>query len=121
MVIFGATGDFTKDLVVPALYNHARDQGAVGTVRVDRRGPLGGDCRKLARAPLRYAQSFVGNAAAEFDVDHIDEPVWKQLEEKMTYIARALRKASRRSRRNRKRRTAPKGTPSFISQKISFS
>jgi glucose-6-phosphate 1-dehydrogenase len=67
------------------------------------------------------AQSFVGNAAAEFDVDHIDEPVWKQLEEKMTYIARALRKASRRSRRNRKRRTAPKGTPSFISQKISFS
>jgi hypothetical protein len=26
----------------------------------------------------------VGNAAAEFDVDHIDEPVWKQLEEKMT-------------------------------------
>ena len=30
--------------------------------------------------------SFVGNAAAEFDVDHIDEAVWKQLAEKMTYI-----------------------------------
>jgi hypothetical protein len=65
-------------------------------------------------------KGFVGNAAAEFDVDHIDEPVWKQLEEKMTHIQgdlTALRKASRRSRRGRKRRTATKGTPSFISQK----
>ena len=37
-------------------------------------------------------KSFVGNAAAEFDVDHIDEAVWKQLAEKMTYIQGDLTK-----------------------------
>ena len=30
--------------------------------------------------------SFIGNAAAEFDVDKIDEDVWKRLADKMTYI-----------------------------------
>jgi glucose-6-phosphate 1-dehydrogenase len=31
-------------------------------------------------------KGFVGNVAAEFDVDRIDEPAWNQLEEKMTCI-----------------------------------
>jgi glucose-6-phosphate 1-dehydrogenase len=68
----------------------------------------------------------VGNAAAEFDVDHIDEPVWKQLEEKMTYIQGDLTKPEPYE----KLRAAPaaaekahgtQGNAIFISQKISFS
>jgi glucose-6-phosphate 1-dehydrogenase len=31
-------------------------------------------------------KGFVGNAAAEFDVDRIDEAAWKRLAEKMTYV-----------------------------------
>jgi len=31
-------------------------------------------------------KGFVGNVAAEFDVGRIDEPVWNELEEKMTCI-----------------------------------
>ncbi len=36
--------------------------------------------------------SFVGNATAEFDVDHIDEVVWKRLAEKMVYVEGDLTK-----------------------------
>ena len=31
-------------------------------------------------------KSFVGNAAAEFDIDSIDEEAWKRLAERMSYI-----------------------------------
>jgi glucose-6-phosphate 1-dehydrogenase len=31
-------------------------------------------------------KSFVGNATAEFDIDHIDDAVWKRLAGKMSYI-----------------------------------
>ena len=37
-------------------------------------------------------KSFVGNAAAEFDVDHIDEAAWKRLAEKMSYVQGDLTK-----------------------------
>ncbi len=50
-------------------------------------------------------ESFVGNAAAEFDIDHIDKTLWKRLADKMTYVQGDLTKPelyekdSRRSRR----------------------
>ena len=37
-------------------------------------------------------KSFVGNAAAEFDIDQIDEAAWKRLAEKMSYIQGDLTK-----------------------------
>ncbi len=52
MVIFGATGDLTKRLVIPALYNLSRTKvlpenfALIGVARD------GSDRRKLARAPL---------------------------------------------------------------------
>ena len=103
MVIFGASGDLTKRLVVPALYNLARTKvlpenfALIGVARSERTTESWRDHL------YGMLKSFVGNAAAEFDVDHIDEAVWKQLAEKMTYVARrpdearALREASRRS------------------------
>jgi glucose-6-phosphate 1-dehydrogenase len=86
MVIFGATGDLTKRLVVPALYNLAR------TKMLPEQFALIGVARPEATAEgwrdhLRgMLDSFVGDAAAEFDVDHIDEAVWNQLAEKMIYV-----------------------------------
>src|SRR5215475_1974578 len=73
LVIFGAAGDLTKRLVVPALYNLARsgvlpDKFAlVGVDRNDRsveqwRGQL-----------FDMMKSFVGNPTSEFKTDHIDQ------------------------------------------------
>jgi glucose-6-phosphate 1-dehydrogenase len=93
MVIFGASGDLTKRLVVPALYNLARTKvlpenfALIGVARSERTTE---SWRDHLYAMLK---SFVGDPAAEFDVDHIDEAVWKQLAEKMTYIQGDLTKS----------------------------
>jgi glucose-6-phosphate 1-dehydrogenase len=86
MVIFGASGDLTKRLVVPALYNLARTKvlpekfALIGVARTEW-------TTESWRNHLHdILESFVGNSAAEFDVDHIDEAVWKELADKMTYI-----------------------------------
>jgi len=92
MVIFGATGDLTKRLVVPALYNLLRTKvlpehfALIGVARSD-------GTAESWRDQLRgMLTSFVGNAAAEFNVDHIDEDVWKRLAEKMIYVQGDLTK-----------------------------
>jgi glucose-6-phosphate 1-dehydrogenase len=92
MVIFGATGDLTKRLVVPALYNLLR------TKVLPENFALIGVARAAAtveswRDELHdMLTSFVGNATAEFGVDHIDEDVWKRLTEKMVYVQGDLTK-----------------------------
>ncbi len=86
MVIFGATGDLTKRLVMPALYNLLRTKvlperfALIGVAR-------GAETAESWRDHL-YAmlKSFVGNRAAEFDADEIDETAWQRLAAKMTYI-----------------------------------
>ena len=86
MVIFGATGDLTKRLVMPALYNLLRTKvlperfALIGVAR-------GAETAESWRDHL-YAmlKSFIGNRAAEFDVDEIDETAWQRLAAKMTYI-----------------------------------
>ena len=86
MVIFGATGDLTKRLVVPALYNLLRTKvlpeqfALIGVARTD------GTAESWRDQLHGMLTSFVGNIAAEFDVDHIDEQVWKRLAEKMIYV-----------------------------------
>ena len=92
MVIFGASGDLTKRLVVPALYNLARtkvlpEQFALIGVALSER-----TTESWREHLYGMLKSFVGNAAAEFDVDHIDDAVWKQLAEKMTYVQGDLTK-----------------------------
>jgi glucose-6-phosphate 1-dehydrogenase len=86
MVIFGATGDLTKRLVVPALYNLLRtkalpDQFAlIGVARTE-------ETAKSWREQLYdMLKSFVGSAAAEFDIDEIDEVAWTRLAQKMVYV-----------------------------------
>jgi glucose-6-phosphate 1-dehydrogenase len=86
MVIFGATGDLTKRLVIPALYNLSRTKilpehfALIGVARAE------GTAESWRDGLYETLKSFVGNAAAEFDVDHIDEAAWKWLAEKMVYV-----------------------------------
>jgi glucose-6-phosphate 1-dehydrogenase len=92
LVIFGASGDLTRRLVMPALYNLARTKvlpekfAVIGVARTE-------ESAESWRGHLYDTlKSFVGNAATEFDVDHIDDAVWKQLAGSMTYIQGDLTK-----------------------------
>jgi len=92
MVIFGASGDLTKRLVVPALYNLARTK-----VLPEKFALIGVALSERTTESWRdhlhdMLESFVGNAAAEFDVDQIDEALWKQLADRMTYVQGDLTK-----------------------------
>jgi len=92
MVIFGAGGDLTKRLVVPALYNLSRTK-----VLPEKFVLIGVDLAEGTAESWRdhlydMLKSFVGNAAAEFDVDRIDEAAWKRLTEKMSYVQGDLTK-----------------------------
>src|SRR5207248_7118177 len=85
MVIFGAAGDLTKRLVVPALYN------LVGARRLpDEFQIVGVDLASKTTEEWRTGltdtmQGFVGSDA-EFAVDHIDQNVWQWLTERMSYL-----------------------------------
>jgi glucose-6-phosphate 1-dehydrogenase len=86
MVIFGAGGDLTKRLVVPALYNLAHTKVLpenFALIGVDRAPGTTESWRDHLYAMLK---SFVGNASAEFNLDQIDEAAWKRLGETMSYV-----------------------------------
>ena len=78
LVIFGATGDLTKRLVVPALYNLSRSKvlpeqfALIGVARSD------GTAESWRERLYDMLKSFVGHAGAEFNTDHIDEDAWSK-------------------------------------------
>ena len=92
MVIFGATGDLTKRLVMPALYNLSRTKmlpenfALIGVARAE------GTAESWRDHLYDTLKSFVRNATTQFDVDHIDEAAWKRLAEKMVYVRGDLTK-----------------------------
>jgi glucose-6-phosphate 1-dehydrogenase len=86
MVIFGAGGDLTKRLLVPALYNLARTGlipehfGIIGVDIADR------STEDWRQSLLDMLQSFVGNRASESDLDSIDRDCWNKLASRMSYL-----------------------------------
>ncbi len=92
MVIFGAGGDLTRRLVMPALYNLSRTKVLpknFALIGVD----LAPGTTESWRDDLHdMLKSFVGNAAAEVDIDHIDKVSWQRLAKKMSYIQGDLTK-----------------------------
>ncbi len=86
MVIFGANGDLTKRLVVPALYNlsHAgmlpRNFALIGVDLAPGSAESWGDHLHEA------LQGFVGDTSSEFGLDRIDEAAWKRLAGTMSYV-----------------------------------
>jgi glucose-6-phosphate 1-dehydrogenase len=85
MVIFGAGGDLTRRLVIPALYNLSRTK-----ILPERFALIGVDLAPLTteswRDLLRDAlKGFVANADSEFSIDQIDDAAWNRIADKMLY------------------------------------
>ncbi|HEY1707152.1 MAG TPA: glucose-6-phosphate dehydrogenase [Rhizomicrobium sp.] len=86
LVIFGAGGDLTKRLVVPALYNLVRTKllsdrfVIVGVDHTDR----GGD--EWKKNLHDFLESTV-KKGGEFEASTIDEAAWSRLEKTMSYMA----------------------------------
>jgi glucose-6-phosphate 1-dehydrogenase len=86
MVIFGAGGDLTKRLMVPALYNLSRTgllPERFALIGVDK---AQGTAESWRTHLLDTLKRFVGNADAGFEIDRIDQEAWTRLAEKMSYV-----------------------------------
>jgi len=86
MVIFGAGGDLTRRLVVPALYNMERagtlpkNFALIGVDLAEGTGQSWADGLHKALEGFAHARS------AEFDPARIDETAWKTLARTMSYV-----------------------------------
>lgn len=92
MVVFGAGGDMAKRLLIPALYNLSRTR-----VLPENFALIGVDLAEETTDAWRdhlheMLKVFVGKAAAEFEIDQVDEAAWQRLAGKMTYIQGDLTK-----------------------------
>ncbi len=86
LVIFGARGDLTKRLVVPALYNLRRSDllpEKLAIIGIDHGDESTEGWRNGLEAMLK---DMVGNAGAEQTGETFDEPAWRALAERMTYL-----------------------------------
>jgi glucose-6-phosphate 1-dehydrogenase len=85
MVIFGAGGDLTRRLIMPALYNLSHtgvlpcDFALIG---VDLAPGTTESWREHLHDTLK---SFVANTDSEFSIDEIDDRAWRHIAEKMCY------------------------------------
>src|ERR1700729_3152882 len=87
MVIFGANGDLTKRLVVPALYNLTRSgllPQPFALIGVDH-NDIGADAwRKLLHD---FLEEMAKQGGGEFEATTIDEDAWNTLASAMSYVA----------------------------------
>jgi glucose-6-phosphate 1-dehydrogenase len=86
MVIFGAAGDLTARLVVPSLYDLATGKQLSENFRlvgVDLAAKTTEQWRQGLTATMH---EFVTKGGGEFHPDHLDEPAWKWLIDRMSYV-----------------------------------
>jgi glucose-6-phosphate 1-dehydrogenase len=86
MVIFGAGGDLTKRLLVPALYNLA----TTGLLP-EHFSLIGVDMADLNAEQWRDSlhkmmESFVGKAASESRIDKVDDATWGKLTQNVSFV-----------------------------------
>ena len=86
MVIFGAAGDLTKRLVVPALYNLVNSKYLPKEFRligIDHNSKSVEQWRDGLTAMMNQS---VAAGGGEFQADHIDQTAWRWLTERMSYL-----------------------------------
>src|SRR5690242_11500866 len=86
-VIFGADGDLTKRLLMPALYNLARTKKLPDKfvlIGIDRANETTQTWREGLHDKLK---SFIGDPAAPFILDRVDEAAWDRLVQNTFYVS----------------------------------
>jgi glucose-6-phosphate 1-dehydrogenase len=86
MVIFGAGGDLTKRLLVPALYNLTTTKLLPDNFRLIGVDLADLDVNSWRNSLHEMLESFVGKASSESRIDHVDEDTWHKLTGKLSYI-----------------------------------
>jgi glucose-6-phosphate 1-dehydrogenase len=86
LVIFGAAGDLTKRLVVPALYNLSNSRRLSEDFQI-----VGVDLAAKSTEDWRQSltdmmDEFVTKGGGEFEADHIDQTAWQWLTSRMSYV-----------------------------------
>jgi glucose-6-phosphate 1-dehydrogenase len=87
MVLFGATGDLAKRLVIPALYDleHAGLLAEGFTlIGVARGEPAGSEWPAMMRKSL---DDIVKSGSGTFNAESIDEDTWAKLSSRMSFVA----------------------------------
>jgi glucose-6-phosphate 1-dehydrogenase len=85
MVIFGAAGDLTKRLVVPALYNLVKAGRLPNEFQLVGVDLASKSTEEWRNGLTEMMQSFVGGGG-EFAVEQIDKTAWKWLTDRMSYL-----------------------------------
>lgn len=86
MALFGAGGDLTKRLVVPALYNLVRARRLPEGFRligIDHNNRTTDEWRDGLTETMK---GFVASRGGEFQADRLDETAWQWLTERMIYL-----------------------------------
>jgi glucose-6-phosphate 1-dehydrogenase len=86
MVIFGATGDLTKRLVVPALYNLVNAKRLPKGFKLVGIGLSSTTTTEWRQSLEDMMNQFVAQGGGEFQADHINETAWRWLTDRMTYL-----------------------------------
>ncbi|HUB48809.1 MAG TPA: glucose-6-phosphate dehydrogenase [Acetobacteraceae bacterium] len=86
MVIFGAGGDLTKRLLVPALYNLSRTKLLPAQFAIVGVDAVQQDVGKWRDSLHEMLQGFVGNPSSESRIDAIDQAAWQPLADAMSYM-----------------------------------
>jgi glucose-6-phosphate 1-dehydrogenase len=85
MVIFGAAGDLTKRLVVPALYNLAHSGQLSEGFQLVGVDLTASSADAWCQGLLQTMKEFI-SPGGEFQVDQIDQATWQWLARRMSYV-----------------------------------
>jgi glucose-6-phosphate 1-dehydrogenase len=85
MVIFGAAGDLTKRLVVPALYNLAHSRQLSERFQLVGVDLTASSADAWCQGLLETMKEFI-SPGGEFQVDQIDQATWQWLGRRMSYV-----------------------------------
>ena len=86
MVIFGAAGDLTRRLVVPALYNLANSRRLSENFQIVGVDLAAKDTGAWTQGLTEMMNEFVTKGGGEFSADHIDQDAWRWLTGRMSYL-----------------------------------
>jgi glucose-6-phosphate 1-dehydrogenase len=86
MVIFGAAGDLTKRLLVPALYDLVRAKRLPGQFRLVGLGTSARTTADWTQGLADMMNQAASGSGGEFNPGHIDQAAWRWLTDRMTFL-----------------------------------